>query len=195
MILSRLISRTCLWVLRQSTHCVNCLVFKLNGFDYLDGFRTAGLIGVYGRAGIVTIGENVEINSAYWANPIGGGKKTQFQLLGGNITIGNSVGLSNVSITSKTSVTIGNKTMIGAGTVIYDTDFHPIDPQRRECFQEAKSKPVIIEENVFIGAHCIILKGSHIGRNSVVGAGSVVSANIPENEVWAGNPARFVRKI
>ena len=74
MILSRLISRTCLWVLRQSTHCVNCLVFKLNGFDYLDGFRTAGLIGVYGRAGIVTIGENVEINSAYWANPIGGGK-------------------------------------------------------------------------------------------------------------------------
>ena len=115
--------------------------------------------------------------------------------MGGNITIGNSVGLSNVSITSKTSVTIGNKTMIGAGTVIYDTDFHPIDPQRRDCYQKAKSKPVIIEENVFIGAHCIILKGSHIGRNSVVGAGSVVSANIPENEVWAGNPARFVRKI
>ena len=68
-------------------------------------------------------------------------------------------------------------------------------PQRRECFQEAKSKPVIIEENVFVGAQCIILKGSCIGRNSVVGAGSVVSANIPENEVWAGNPARFVRKI
>ena len=195
MILAKWFSRIYKWAVQPMTHLINCLKFKMNGFCYSEGFETAGLIGIYGRTGTMALGKNVKINSVSWANPIGGSTQTQFQLLGGNIIIGDNVGLSNVAITCKTGVTIGNRTMIGAGTVIYDTDFHPIDPQRRECFQEAKSKPVIIEENVFVGAQCIILKGSCIGRNSVVGAGSVVSANIPENEVWAGNPARFVRKI
>ena len=58
-----------------------------------------------------------------------------------------------------------------------------------------KCAPVVIEDNVFIGARCIILKGVTIGENSVVGAGSVVTKSIPANEIWAGNPAKFIRKI
>ena len=58
-----------------------------------------------------------------------------------------------------------------------------------------KCAPVVIENNVFIGAHCIILKGVSIGENSIIGAGSVVTKNVPANQIWAGNPAKFIRKI
>ena len=57
------------------------------------------------------------------------------------------------------------------------------------------SKPIIINKGVFIGAHSIILKGVTIGNSSVVGAGSVVTKSIPEKEIWAGNPAKFIKKI
>lgn len=46
-----------------------------------------------------------------------------------------------------------------------------------------------------MGAHTIILKGVHIGKGAVIGAGSVVTKNIPENEIWAGNPAKFIKKV
>lgn len=54
---------------------------------------------------------------------------------------------------------------------------------------------VCISENAFIGAHSTILKGVTIGTNSIVGACSVVTKDIPSNEVWAGNPARFIRTV
>ena len=55
--------------------------------------------------------------------------------------------------------------------------------------------PVVIKDGAFIGAHCIILKGVSIGEKSVVGAGSVVTKSIPDGEIWAGNPAKFIRRI
>ena len=82
---------------------------------------------------------------------------------------------------------------------IYDTDFHPIQSRFRVGKErddsKTVSKPVIIGDNVFIGAEAIILKGSSIGENAVIGAGSVLSGNVPSNEIWAGNPARFVKTI
>lgn len=57
------------------------------------------------------------------------------------------------------------------------------------------NKPVIIGDNVFIGAHSTILKGVTVGNNSIVGACSVVTRSIPENEIWGGNPAKFIKKI
>lgn len=53
----------------------------------------------------------------------------------------------------------------------------------------------MIGDNVLIGAHSIILKGVTIGNNAVVAAGSVVSRSIPANELWGGNPAKFIKKI
>lgn len=58
-----------------------------------------------------------------------------------------------------------------------------------------KSKPILIKEGAFIGAHAIVLKGVTIGKYSVIGAGSVITKDIPDNEVWAGNPARFIKKL
>jgi len=56
-------------------------------------------------------------------------------------------------------------------------------------------KPVIIEDNVFIGAHSLILKGVIIGENSIIGAGSVVTKSIPANQIWGGNPSKFIRNL
>lgn len=80
--------------------------------------------------------------------------------------------------------------------MIFDTDFHPLDAlKRRIGFEGMKSKPVTIEDDAFIGAHCVICKGVTIGSRSIVAAGSVVVKDIPRNEIWGGNPARFIRKI
>ena len=58
-----------------------------------------------------------------------------------------------------------------------------------------KTKPILIKEGAFIGAQSIILKGVTIGKHSVVGAGSVVTKDIPDGEIWGGNPAVFIRKV
>lgn len=60
---------------------------------------------------------------------------------------------------------------------------------------DINSAEVYISEGAFIGAHSIILKGITIGKNSVIGAGSVVTQDIPNDEVWAGNPAKFIKKL
>lgn len=82
--------------------------------------------------------------------------------------------------------------------MILDTDFHSLDWRDRADgtdIQKRKIKPVVIGDYVFIGMNSIILKGTTIGEKSVIGAGSVVSSNIPASEIWAGNPARFIKKI
>lgn len=85
--------------------------------------------------------------------------------------------------------------MIGGGTCIYDTDFHPLSPEDRlaDKNENTVNSPVVIESNVFIGANSTILKGVTIGKNSIIGACSVVTKNIPPNEIWAGNPAKFIK--
>lgn len=81
---------------------------------------------------------------------------------------------------------------------MYTTDFHSLNPEVRSTvndMKQRKSAPVVIMDHAFIGAHCIILKGVTIGKNAIVGAGSVVTKSIPDNEIWAGNPAKFIRKV
>ena len=58
-----------------------------------------------------------------------------------------------------------------------------------------KCAPVVIGDDVFVGAKCIILKGVTIGKGAIIGAGSVVTKNIPARQIWAGNPAKFIREI
>jgi acetyltransferase-like isoleucine patch superfamily enzyme len=81
---------------------------------------------------------------------------------------------------------------------ITDTDFHPLDPAgRRYCKDDSRIRcaPVRLEDNVFVGAGSTILKGVTIGRNSVIGAGSIVTKSIPANVVAAGNPCRPIGKL
>jgi acetyltransferase-like isoleucine patch superfamily enzyme len=88
--------------------------------------------------------------------------------------------------------------LIGANVSIFDTDFHPINPDNRRYSKDknqiAKS-PVMICENVFLGSNCMVLKGTKIGENSVIGACSNVLQDVPKNEVWAGIPAKRISSI
>ena len=158
-------------------------------------FRSCGLIRVRNR-GKIAIGDKVTINSAPMANPVGGqGQTILVAQKGAKITIGSGSGLSNCAIFAAEGVTIGKQVMLGAGVKIYDTDFHPVDFTARMEKKPPKKAAVTIGDGAFIGAHSIILKGVTIGEKSVIGAGSVVTKNVPDHEIWAGNPAKFIRKI
>ena len=107
------------------------------------------------------------------------------------------VGMSNTTIVATKKIKIGHNVMIGGGVTIVDTDFHSMSYTDWFTLNDEKNmkrKTVIIGDNVFIGMNSIILKGVTIGNGAVIGAGSVVSKNIPEGEVWAGNPAQFIKK-
>jgi acetyltransferase-like isoleucine patch superfamily enzyme len=173
--------------------------FYFNGINYKKGLNVNGIMKVHvTRRGLVDIGENLAINSGSNYNIIGRQQKTTFWVEG-KLQIGNNVGMSATAIICNYKITIGNNVIIGGNTVIYDTDFHNLNATMRKDKKLDKNtaitKEVIIGNNVFIGAHTTILKGVIIGDNAVVGACSVVSKNIPSNEIWAGNPAKFIRNI
>ena len=82
--------------------------------------------------------------------------------------------------------------MIASDVTITDSDWHGIYDRTDYV---ASPKEVSIEDNVWIGEKSIILKGTKIGANSIIGAGSVVSGEVPPNTIYAGNPAREIRKL
>ncbi|WP_412468461.1 acyltransferase [Pedobacter sp. KLB.chiD] len=163
---------------------------KSNGIPYLD-------ISPFGK---MSIGENFKMNNGGRYNMIGRQQKCCFVVSrDAALLIGQNVGMSAVAIICSHRITIGNNVKIGGNTVIYDTDFHSTDYlQRKNRCQDVanrKSAAVFIGDDVFIGAHTTILKGVKIGSKSIVGAGSVVTKDIPEDEIWAGNPARLIKPI
>jgi acetyltransferase-like isoleucine patch superfamily enzyme len=150
------------------------------------------------QKGEFVIGHNVTINSDHRANPVGAACKTQFIVKSGaRLQLGNNVGISNASFFCVQAITIEDHVLIGNGCMLWDTDFHPINHSERMAHPNSgyKSKPIVIRQGAFIGASTIILKGVEIGERSVVGAGSVVTRSIGPDELWAGNPAVFIRKI
>jgi acetyltransferase-like isoleucine patch superfamily enzyme len=175
------------------------MMFILNNVQVGSNLRVLGLVKVYvTRRGVLRIGDGLKINSGPNHNIIGRQQKTTFWVEG-TLRIGNNVGMSSCAIICNHEITIGDNVVLGGNTVIYDTNFHSLDPTLRNDSANdrinAKWAPVHIKSNVFIGAHTTILKGVVIGENSVIGAGSLVSSNVPDNQIWAGNPAVCVRKI
>lgn len=175
------------------------LLFKVNHINFQQGIVFNGLpkISIQGK---LLIGENFKINSKLLANPIGRNYKCIFIVRKDAIlSIGNNTGMSGTAIVCQKKITICDNVKFGGNVCVYDTDFHALDPQLRtdptKDRENTVKKDVVIHDNVFIGAYSTILKGVIIGKNSIIGACSVVSKNIPENEIWAGNPAKFIRKI
>ncbi|MGM9320558.1 acyltransferase [Deinococcus aquaticus] len=176
---------------------LNYLIIKRNRVSLGQKVQIRGRIFLNIK-GDLSIGDDVIINSDILLNRIGGDGHTYITVRpNAKIIIGESTGISNSTLYAQTSIIIGKNVLIGGSCKIYDTDFHEIDYLKRvfrDGLDVAKSAQVTIEDFVFIGAHSIILKGSHIGRGSVIGAGSVVSGIVPPGEIWAGNPAKMIRR-
>ena len=177
-------------------HILNKFHLNKNRVDY-HSFIIDGLIKIINNGNIV-IGNKFIANSGKNKNPIGG--DTILRLVtkkSGKIIIGNNVGISNSTIVCWNRITIGDYVYIGGGCKMWDTDFHSIDPieRRHKGDRKIKTAPIIIKDYAFIGGSSIILKGVTIGKNSIIAAGSIVTKDIPDNEIWGGNPAKFIRKI
>lgn len=111
----------------------------------------------------------------------------------GSIKIGDYCLISpGVRITSAARIEIGNNCMLANGAFVTDADWHGIYDRLDTT---GSCAPVILKENVWIGDCATICKGVTIGENSIVGAGSVVTADIPANSIAAGNPARVVKEL
>lgn len=115
--------------------------------------------------------------------------------VGSEIFIGNNVAINNAfSIECFSKVVIENDVLIGVNCSIIDNDGHDLAIDKRNV-GSPKTAPVHIQQNVFLGSNVSILKGVTIGKNSIIGNGSVVTKNIPENVIAAGNPAKVIRNL
>ncbi len=188
-------------VLMKTQWVITFLKLKLNGVKFSSDFKSNGIpICHIDLDAEVSIGYKFKMNNGLLNNMIGRQQPCFFVVAkGGELNIKNNVGISATAIVCWSKVEIGNNVRIGGGTVIYDTDHHSLDYKERtavpEIKENIKTSPVIIKDNVFIGANSTILKGVTIGENSIIGACSVVTKNVPKNEIWAGNPARFIKSL
>lgn len=178
------------------------LKFKFNNVKVGKGLRSFGMPYVDVWIGSkFTIGENFMFNSGGKQFNVMGRQSRCFFVVqrGGILTIGDNVGMTNSVILCYKKVTVGNNVMFGANTAIYDSDFHSLKKEHRtnaaDDVQNTNCADVVIGNDVFIGAHSTILKGVTIGDGAIIGACSVVTKSVPKNEIWAGNPAKFIKSV
>jgi maltose O-acetyltransferase len=113
---------------------------------------------------------------------------------GGLLDIGEATLVNfGCSLVATELVRIGADCHIGPYTLMLDNDFHRVEPERR--LERPPSQPIVVEDNVWIGARSILMPGVTVGRDSCVGAGSVVTTSVPARTVVAGVPARPIREL
>lgn len=152
----------------------------------------------FGKNCDVTIGKGFVVYSGS-KEGIDGAQSRIHVADGAKLHIGEMVGMTNTSLMCHQEITIGDHVNIGAGCLIMDSNFHSTNWQyridRRMDIERHSNKPVHIGDVAFIGARSIICKGVNIGEHAIIAAGSVVVKDVPANELWGGNPARFIKKI
>jgi len=162
-------------------------------------FHSTGGIRVKARTeGSIVIGNHVRLLAHWRSNRVGlSGPVILHTWEGGRIEIGDHTGASSVVISSRSGVKIGKHCNIGGNVRIYDHDFHALNAEIRRgprgC-DDCATNPIIIGDDVFIGAQSIILKGVNIGDRAIIGAGSVVTKDVPADAIAAGNPATVIRR-
>lgn len=146
--------------------------------------------------GVITIGANSVLHSGRKANVLG--EAMCFEIYpGASLQIGNGVNMSNVKIRCEKEITIDNDVMLGGGVTLLDSNCHSLDFKERMFIKNGEiiiSAPIHIKRGAFIGTNALILKGVTIGEESIVAAGSVVTKDIPDGEIWGGNPAKRIKE-
>jgi acetyltransferase-like isoleucine patch superfamily enzyme len=166
-----------------------------------EGFRTSGRCSFKARReGSLHIGKGVSLLAGWRSNRAGLTNPVLLETLGnGVIVFGDNSGGSAVVISSRKSVSVGERVCLGANVRIFDHDFHAIDPTHRQLDrnqqeEHVRSEAISIGNDAFVGANAIILKGVVIGDRSIVAAGSVVfRGNYPSDCIISGNPATISR--
>ena len=155
-------------------------------------FKGYPFIRVGGRNSRIEIGENFTAISRIKDNSIGVPHKVVIRTVadGAEIVIGRDVGVSGCVISATKSIRIGDRVLIGSGALIFDSDLHPLETGIRHG--RGACAPIVIEDDVFIGARAIVLKGVTIGKGSIVGAGAVVTNDVPAGVHVGGNPAKVI---
>jgi acetyltransferase-like isoleucine patch superfamily enzyme len=144
--------------------------------------------------GVVEIGKNCSFGYRLGGFYKGGSIELQARYKNSKILIGNNVATNNnLFFCAANYIEIGDNTLIGQYVTVMDHEAHGIDPLKRRELGEIKE--VIIGKNVWIGNNVTILKGVHIGDNSIIANGSVVTKSVPLNVIVGGIPAKIIRHI
>lgn len=159
---------------------------------------------IIGR-GHITIGDDFLFTSGAGINPLCRNiRGTLCAIRGAKIEIGDRVGISSSCLWAREYIRIGNNVNIGGDCLIMDSDVHPYDYNLRRRMPDNDFRgdnemipvaPIQIDDDVWIGARCIILKGVHIGARSIIGACSVVTKDIPADSIAVGNPCKVIRTL
>jgi acetyltransferase-like isoleucine patch superfamily enzyme len=170
--------------------------FALHGVAWGRGWKVYGMPIVQRyRGSQIEIGAGLNLRSWRSSNPLIPNHPVAFCTRSPQacIRIGNDVAITAATIVAAERVEIGDRTVIGANVSIVDTDFHPLEARAR--FEEPEggaSAPIYIEEDVFIGMNALILKGVRLGKGCIVGAGSLVTKDVPAGAIVGGNPAKRI---
>ncbi len=191
-------------IMKNKSRILGTLFFYIK--SKLFGIKVEGKIICYGKIYIlrypmskISFGNNVTIISNSYrgsASSIYSPVKLQTFSPEALIEIGDNVDLNGTSIVARSKkVIIGRGTIIAPNVVIMDSDFHSIWPAKNRGPGIENDKNVIIGKNVWIGLGATLLKGVTIGDNSIIGAGSVVTGTVPANVIYAGSPAKLIKKL
>lgn len=159
---------------------------QLRGCDVVPwSVRLRGHARVEKYSGRIEIGEKVRME----------GRTVPIEMVayrGAHLTVGDGTFINyGASISAHSRVSIGRRCLIGNYVVIMDSDYHDLIDHT----QPGEAAPIVIEDDVWIGVRATILKGVRIGRGSAIGAGAVVTSDIPAGSVAFGVPARVVRHL
>ena len=141
--------------------------------------------------GTISIGSSCMFISKETGNAIGLAHRCMLttQHKSSKLSIGKNCGFSGASVWCFNSIQIGNNVKVGANCLIMDGDAHQDDPRA------GIDKPIVIEDNVWLGANVTVMKGVTIGKNTLIGINSVVTSDIPQNVIAAGNPCRVIKTL
>lgn len=173
--------------------------FAWHGIAWKSGWRIFGrpIIQKH-RSSQIEAGPNLVLRSWTRSNPLAPTHPVVLSTRNADaeLRIGTDCGFTGAVVVAGEHVSIGDRVQVGGNAQIVDTDFHPLTPEGRAAnFNAGATRPIVIEDDVFIGMNALVLKGVTLGAGCVVGAGSVVSRDVPPRTIVAGNPARVVREL